>query len=170
MTQSEAGKPRFLADGMLGSLARWLRMLGYDVEYAADLPDEKLLAKAKTSNRILLTKDVELYRAASRRLIQVYMVEGRSKAEVLAGLSRRFKLDLCLNPDSSRCPLCNSPLKSVKRCEIEKIVPANVLRRKRRFWVCINPRCGKVYWRGSHWDKIKETLKKATFYRRKPKI
>jgi len=165
-----AEKPRFLADGMLGSLARWLRMLGYDVEYAADMPDDRLLAKAEASNRILLTRDVELYRAASRKLIQAYMVEGRSKAEILAKLSRRFKLNLSLNPDASRCPLCNSPLRPVGRREVEGRVPGNVLKRKRKFWVCVNPDCGKVYWRGSHWDKIKETLRKATVYRGKQAV
>ena len=170
MVQDKAEKPKFLADGMLGSLARWLRMLGYDVEYAADLPDDKLLAEAEASGRVLLTRDVELYRAASRRLIKVYMVEGKSRAEVLAKLSRKFKLKLRLNPNSSRCPLCNSPLKPVRRCEVEGNIPANVLRRKRRFWVCVNPGCGKIYWKGSHWDKIKETLKKATQYRGKPNL
>ncbi|HID18082.1 TPA: hypothetical protein EYP27_00905 [Candidatus Bathyarchaeota archaeon] len=155
-------EPSFLVDGMLGSLARWLRMLGYDVEYEAERGDEELLEAAAKSGRILLTSDLELYRRAARKTLEAYLVEVGKRDEALQKLSKRFRLRLTLNPELSRCPLCNTPLKSATRKEISGRIPPTVLRRKRRFWICRNPNCRKVYWRGSHWDKIKETLRKVS--------
>ncbi|RLI34065.1 hypothetical protein DRO53_04455 [Candidatus Bathyarchaeota archaeon] len=156
------GELRFLVDGMLGSLARWLRMLGYDVEYAAELEDGELIRIAKASGRILLTRDLQLYRTASRRGVEVFLVDASNVAEALRSLSKRFPLRLRVEPSASRCPLCNSPLREASRSEVEGKVPQGVYRRRRKFWVCVNPSCGKVYWKGSHWDKIKETLRKVS--------
>jgi len=153
-------KPKFLADGMLGDLARWLRMLGYDVKYEAEMSDEELLAEAARSGRILLTGDVELYRRASRKALKVFLAEVGDRNSALRRLNQRFGVRLTLNPKLSRCPLCNTPLTPVGRREVSAMVPPAVLRRKRRFWVCRG--CGKVYWRGSHWDKIKEVLRKVS--------
>ena len=55
---------KFLADGMLGKLARWLRMLGQDVIYSVQFSDNELLELAKAECRVLLTKDLELYKRA----------------------------------------------------------------------------------------------------------
>ncbi|MHC1586242.1 MAG: Mut7-C RNAse domain-containing protein [Candidatus Hecatellaceae archaeon] len=153
---------RFLVDGMLGSLARWLRLLGYDVEYRAELDDSSLIREAKASGRILLTRDLDLYRNASRRAVEAFLVEASNLEEALEKVSERFGLKLQLQPSTTRCPVCNSPLRQVSRKEVEGRVPEGVYRRKRRFWVCVNPSCGKVYWRGSHWDKIKETLRRVS--------
>lgn len=155
------GEPKFLVDGMLGSLARWLRMLGYDVAYEAEKADEELLRLAAETGRILLTSDVELYRRACRRTLEAFLVKGR-KDESLLWLSRRYGLRLTLKPEFSRCPLCNTPLRRVRRREVQGLVPPLVFKRKRGFWICPNPKCGKVYWRGSHWNKIKETLRKLS--------
>ncbi|KYH38037.1 MAG: hypothetical protein AYL30_005980 [Candidatus Hecatellales archaeon B24] len=155
-------EPRFLVDGMLGSLARWLRMLGYDVEYKSEWEDERLLKEAARSGRVLLTGDLELYRRASRKALRAYLVKVGDRDEALHKLSERFRLRLTLNPKLSRCPLCNTPLKPVGKREAEGKVPPSVLRRKRRFWICRNPGCGKIYWKGSHWDKIKDTLRKVS--------
>jgi uncharacterized protein with PIN domain len=55
---------KFVADGMLGSLTRWLRMLGQDIVYSVKLGDSQLLELAKREERALLTKDCELYKRA----------------------------------------------------------------------------------------------------------
>lgn len=64
MTESSSGEqgapPRLLADGMLGKLAKWLRLLGYDTAYENDAPDHELARRARAEGRILLTRDREL--------------------------------------------------------------------------------------------------------------
>jgi uncharacterized protein with PIN domain len=85
---------KFVADGMLGSLSRWLRMMGQDVEYSTLLDDDKLLALAKEEGRVLLTKDLELYKRANAKRIDVFYVEGKNEADRLAALAGRFGLGL----------------------------------------------------------------------------
>jgi hypothetical protein len=160
-------KIRFLADGMLGKLTRWLRMLGYDVEYIRDSPDEKLVERAEKERRVLLTSDLHLYRRALRRGIRAHLVEGRKEAEKIAGMAGRFKLKLKINPESSLCPRCNSPLREAEASVLRSLIPASVLRKHQKFWVCTNSECGKVYWKGSHWNEIDKILEEARSYLRK---
>ena len=70
---------KFVADGMLGKLSRWLRMLGHDVKYSTELNDAELELLAKTENRVLLTKDLELYKHAVSKNIDASYVEGSTE-------------------------------------------------------------------------------------------
>lgn len=150
---------KFVADGMLGSLARWLRMMGHDVEYPAILDDEKLMALAKKENRVLLTRDLELYKRSAARGIDVFYVEGKNEAERLAAVARRFRIALEINLQFSRCPRCNTQIQTVPKENIADKVEKNTLAHYDEFWEC--PKCGKVYWQGAHWMKIRETLETA---------
>lgn len=155
---------RFLTDGMLGKLSRWLRMLGYDVEYIRDSPDVKLVEKAAKDGRTLLTSDLQLYRGALRQGVQAHLVEGKKEAEKIAEMAGKFRLRLKINPADSLCPLCNSPLKETRNLEVKGRIPASVRRRQRKFWVCTNSHCEKVYWKGSHWNEIDKILEEAKTY------
>lgn len=148
---------RFLLDGMLGSLTRWLRICGYDAEYLRDAEDDELIRRAAEERRILLTRDKSLYRKALRQEVQAHFVAGESDAERLASVAARFGLRL--KPEASRCPMCGSPLRQAGREEVRDRVPEGTFNRYQEFWLC--ERCGRVYWRGSHWSRIVETIKEA---------
>ncbi len=152
-------KLKFIADGMLGKLTRWLRMLGHNVKYANDLDDRKLIRIAKTEKRILLTRDVELYQQAISHNTNAFLVEGRNEAERLAALSKRFKLIMELDPYVSRCPKCNTKIKPAEKDKISSKIPSSTRTFYEEFWEC--PRCGKIYWQGAHWKRITETLNEA---------
>jgi len=152
---------RFLLDGMLGKLARWLRMIGYECVYSNDTDDRDLLAMAKRDALILLTSDAELYRTAVARGIGSFLVEGRTEPERLASLAERYGLDLNIDTAISRCPVCGWQLKEVSKGEIEESVPPATFKVYQTFWLCTNPKCAKVYWQGSHWKRIEETLASA---------
>jgi uncharacterized protein with PIN domain len=152
---------RFVLDGMLGKLTRWLRMMGHDAVYLNDAQDRDLVANAVKENRILLTSDVALYRFATARGADAYLVKGRTEAERLASLASRFKLDLSVGTTDSRCPTCGSPLAVVSKEDVKGKIPATTFNVFGEFWKCTNPECGKVYWQGSHWDNINATLEKA---------
>jgi len=151
----------FLIDGMLGKLARWLRLLGHNVEYLNNVSDKQLIEAARKGNRILLTSDIQLYRLATARGINTYLVEGKTEAEKLAKVSRRFEIKLDVNPRTSRCTTCNSPLKPVSKQEIKSKIPERTLKAYAEFWRCSNPKCGKIYWPGRQWQNIIEMLEVA---------
>ena len=150
---------KFVADGMLGSLSRWLRMMGQDVEYSPLLDDDKLLALAKEKGRVLLTRDLELYKRANAKRIDVFYVDGKNEADRLAALAGRFGLLLEIDLRNSRCPKCNTPIQQApKMCVVDR-VEKKTFTHYDEFWEC--PKCRKVYWQGAHWPKIKATLEDA---------
>ena len=149
----------FVADGMLGSLVRWLRIMGQDVVYLHGLDDEKLLAIARDEKRVLLTRDLELYKRSIARGIGVFYVEGKNEVERLAAVAERFELALEIDLKSSRCPICNTAIRPVLKEAIAVKVEKNTFAHYDEFWEC--PKCGKVYWQGAHWPKIRETLEEA---------
>jgi uncharacterized protein with PIN domain len=158
---------RFVIDGMLGKLTRWLRIMGHDALYLNDAKDRDLVANAIRENRILLTSDVALYRLATARGADAYLVKGRTEAERLASLANRFKLDLSVNTADSRCPVCGSSLKEVSKKEVREKIPAATFNAFNEFWTCSNSECAKVYWQGSHWQNIHAVLVKAQEIQRK---
>ena len=149
--------PRFLLDGMLGGLARWLRICGFEARYAQDASDEELLEKAAKEDLALLTRDRLLYRKALRAGLVAFLVERERDAERLASVSKRF--ELTLNPECSRCPNCGALMRSTEKEELKGKIPTRTYEAYDEFWVCDS--CGKVYWRGSHWRNIMETVEEA---------
>ena len=152
---------KFLTDGMLGNITRWLRLLGYDVEYEKGQKDNELLLRSEQEKRILLTSDAELFRIAKRRGLNTALVKKTSPDEALSKLSEKFNIHLIFDEKRSRCPTCGFPLKNVNKNSIKDKVPKNTYQRYNEFWICINLSCSKVYWCGNHWKKISQTLKKA---------
>ncbi len=150
---------RFIVDAMLGDLARWLRMLGYDTVYARSMPDSRIIRLAADEERIIVTRDRGLYIRARKKGVKAILVRGSNTAERLAYLHRTIGIRLYIDPDESRCPLCNGPLARVSKEYVKGRVPPRVYELYNEFWVCL--KCGQVYWRGGHWRGIEETLEKA---------
>ena len=150
---------RFVADGMLGKLSRWLRMMGHDVEYSATLNDDELMAIAKKEGRILLTRDMELFQRCASKGIDAFYVEGANEAARLADLAERFKFPLAINLEVSRCPKCNTQLRSAPKEAVAGKVEDKTYAYYGEFWQC--PGCGQFYWQGAHWEKIRGTLREA---------
>lgn len=162
---------KFLVDGMLGKLAKWLRLMGYDAKYSI-FPDKTLIIEAAKENRILLTSDIALYREAVSRGVEAYLVKGKNEIERIAELAKKLNLKIEVNVNSSRCPLCGSILKKVDKMFVKGKVPNQTFNFYNDFWICINQSCGKIYWQGSHWKKINEVLiqaKKLTVNSKKEK-
>jgi len=145
------GPLRLLADGMLGRLARWLRLLGYDTAYENDADDLHLARRARAEGRILLTRDRAL---AARRGLRTLLIE----SEVVEEQVRQVWQILGPPPDPalSRCSLCNLPLQPVPRDEVADRVPPYVLRTHRAFHIC--PGCGRVYWAGTHLEQMRRQM------------
>ncbi|KXA96501.1 hypothetical protein AKJ38_03165 [candidate division MSBL1 archaeon SCGC-AAA259I14] len=156
---------KIIADGMLGKITRWLRLAGEDVININDYPispeeeDEVLLNIAEEQSRILITRDVNLYRRAVKKDIESILLEETDDiAKQLLKISESVDGDVEIDLNNSRCPVCNGKLKAKGKSFVSGKVPKNVLEKNDKFWRCED--CGKIYWQGSHWKKMAETLEK----------
>lgn len=125
--------------------------MGYDTAYPDPMEDRDLMAKAREEDRFLLTRDKEL--ASRFRGAAIYV-----RSDDLEGQIREVAgaLPLEVIDPLSRCSLCNTAIVEVSPESVRGLVPDGVLDRQREFWRC--PTCGKVYWKGTHWDKMIERL------------
>jgi uncharacterized protein with PIN domain len=149
--ETRPGPPCFLADAMLGRLAKWLRLLGYDTAYAGEESDQRIAARARAESRVVLTRDREMARRKGIRCLLVHSQDlGEQLEQVLSSFDRpRGEIE-------PRCPQCNASLIEISPQEARSHVPAYVFQAHRRFRRC--PACERVYWPGSHWAKIEEML------------
>ncbi len=150
MTES----PLFIADAMLGNLAKWLRILGFDTLYFKAIDDNELIKIAKQEQRILLTRDTRLVKSkkiGSYILIKSNDISGQLR-EVLLWLKDRG-LTVKGNP---RCAKCNGELLTADKESVANDVPEHVFLNFDSFFRCIN--CDKVYWDGSHRKLIDEKI------------
>ena len=142
---------RLLADGMLGRLARWLRLLGYDTAYDNAATDPELARRARAEGRVLLTRDQAL---AARRGLRALLIRSQVLEEQVHEVCQR------LGPPPhaalSRCAVCNSVLEPISHDQAAQLVPPYVLRTRTKFRRC--PGCGRVYWPGSHLQAIRAQL------------
>ena len=150
---------RFIADAMLGRLARWLRILGYDTAYEKIVEDGELIERTLRENRWLLTRDGHLARRRVLRgrhtLIKSDHIEGQ-----LRQLHQDLHLELEVNPQRGyRCADCNVVLIPISPDEARPLVPPFVAQQYQEFLQC--PRCRRVFWSGTHWEDLQERLAAA---------
>lgn len=132
---------------MLGRLATWLRLLGYDTLYFADASDAELARRARVEQRVLLTRDVELTR---RRGVRAILIESEQVEEQVRQVFHM--LHLTAREAFSRCAVCNCVLEDISKDDARGKVPPYVFHTQDRFRQC--PQCARVYWRGTHWARI----------------
>jgi uncharacterized protein with PIN domain len=144
---------RFAADHMLGSLARWLRFLGFDTAYPDVLTDKELAEYAEKEDRILLTRDKDLARKVGGSALYIHSTDINEQLEQVISA-----FDLTIENELSRCSLCNTILVSVDKETVRDKVPENIFKIQNEFWECC--RCSKYYWPGTHYKNIKDKLEK----------
>jgi hypothetical protein len=149
---------RFFADSMLGRLGRWLRLSGYDTLYTRGGEDEGILHRVARERRILLTRDEALFRKAVKRGISASRLASDDLLDQLRQLVREWGVVIRDTPARSRCPLCNGEIREVREGAVEGKIPEGVREKVERFWTC--GACGQVYWEGTHWKRIRETVER----------
>jgi uncharacterized protein with PIN domain len=151
---------RFIADAMLGHVARWLRLLGYDTLYYRLSNDWKLLKIAKEEDRILLTRDLGLFRKARKLGIRALFIDDPSIEKVLAFISIKYNITLEFDKNNTLCPECNTRLRyTTSIAEISSKVNKDIVLKYKEFWICSS--CSKIYWQGKHWKTILKILESA---------
>jgi uncharacterized protein len=146
---------RFLADVHLGKLARRLRLAGLDTAYDPGADDAALADLAARQSRILLTRDVGLL--MRRSVTHGYFIRETQAQRQLVEVLRRFG-PLDLRP-FSRCLRCNDFLHEVPKSAVATALLPRTRQHYHHFEMCNG--CGSVYWKGSHWKRLKRAIDAA---------
>jgi len=145
----------FVADCMLGRLAKWLRALGYDVLYMRRL-DEQPALRFIERKRIILTRNTRLKSRLPKD--KAILIEHDRVEDQLVQLARLGTIKFDPNTAFGRCMRCNLPLKLVSRLEVADLVPEHIYNSYSFFHSC--PVCGRIYWPGTHHERMKELLER----------
>ncbi|MHA1672771.1 MAG: Mut7-C RNAse domain-containing protein [Promethearchaeota archaeon] len=181
---------RLLVDAMFGKLGRFLRLLGIDTLIADSAwSDTQLLAQARETNRVLITRDRAFYQRTQKFTLEntppphdlgLYLADQDLETNLtkifihfgihpenylweLSPSSSNTNNDSAQSPNLkipfvSRCTACNAQVTELSRDDARTQVPEGTINRHNQFWFCSNSNCGKVYWRGSHWNDIHAML------------
>ncbi|NIM04843.1 MAG: hypothetical protein GTO55_02745 [Armatimonadetes bacterium] len=153
---------KFIADSMVGSLARWLRAMGQDVVYDPFMPDSMLMRRAREEGRILLTRDTRLLLVKDVPAHLFISHDGLEEqlAQVISTLGLNPKEEEFL----TRCMECNGLLESVEKEAIRGRVYPYVYATQENFQEC--PDCRRLYWGGTHLPRLKEKLQRLLRFAR----
>jgi uncharacterized protein len=146
---------RFIADVHLGTLARRLRLAGFDTSYRDDADDATLADTAQRESRVLLTRDQALLKR--RTVAYGYFIRSTDPHDQFVEVLRRFG-PLELHP-FSRCLRCNGMLREVPKSSVDAALLPRTRQDFDRFHRCEG--CGRIYWRGSHWTRLNQALDDA---------
>ena len=147
---------KLLCDQMLGTLAKWLRIYGFDTFFPNnEINDLELLKIAKNENRFLITRDKQLIIDARRENLKTIEIK---TTDINNQIKTVFNF---IKPDKSkilsRCILCNSNVEEIKKEDVKEKVPERVYNNNEKFWFCKN--CNKIYWKGTHYEKMLDKIK-----------
>ncbi|MBY0276037.1 Mut7-C RNAse domain-containing protein [Candidatus Binatia bacterium] len=145
--------PRFAVDRMLGRLARWLRVLGFDAAYRNELPGDRLLTLAAREDRIVVTRDGRLRDPRGRaRVIRITSAGFRDQ---LRELDRVLPLG-GMDARPQRCVECNEAVLPVALADVPESVPAYVRATQTDFRRC--PRCRRIFWPATHRTRMESEI------------
>lgn len=147
-------RAKFVADVHLGTLAKYLRMLGFDTLYDNRYEDEEIAVIASGESRIVLTRDKELLK---RNEVKAgYWLRSKNPADQLIEVFSRYALYSATKPFTI-CLECNGTLKPVDKMEVENRLSEKTKRYFDEYAICKT--CGKIFWKGSHYENMSRFIK-----------
>lgn len=138
---------------MLGKLAKWLKILGFDAVYFRKIDDDDLLDVARTQGRILLTRDNGIIERAGD--VKALFIESEDWRDQIKQVLDSLGLKDQAQPHS-RCVECNEVLKVVPKSRIKNLVPPFIYENAKNFSLC--PQCDRVFWKGTHFEDMERKL------------
>ncbi|MBI1938844.1 MAG: Mut7-C ubiquitin/RNAse domain-containing protein [Ignavibacteriales bacterium] len=147
--------PKFVLDVHLGALAKYMRMLGFDTKYQNDFLDEQIIEISLKEKRTALTRDVGILK--QKKLTHGYYVRNTKPVKQIEEIIIRFDLKNEIN-EFSRCVRCNTILSSIEKEKVINEIPPKVRIAQSEFFYCSV--CDKIYWKGTHYEKMKVMIEK----------
>ena len=144
---------RFILDVHLGTLARYLRMTGFDTLYRNDYEDEEIISTSVAQQRIILTRDRQILK--NGKVTHGYYIRNTNPGKQLNEIVKRFDLKDQFNP-FHHCMVCNGIIQKVDKTAVEASLLANTRKAFDEFYQCSC--CKKVYWKGSHYERMMKII------------
>lgn len=148
-------KPKFICDVHLGKLARYLRMMGFDVLYKNFFNDEEIVRLSKKEKRAILTRDRGILKR--NKVTHGYYIRSSEVEKQAEEVVRRFDLQSLIT-EFTRCLDCNHKLIKIAKVKIKEELPPKVASAQKEFFKC--PECSKLYWKGTHHQRMLSFVKK----------
>lgn len=149
-----SGVPAFVADSHLGKLVRELRLLGLDTLYHDTADEKELVRVSLESGRVILTRSLRVLKYSALR--EGCLIRSEDPVHQLREVTERYELHRCARP-FTRCLNCNGLIRAAGKEEVLDVIPPLTARYFDEFFRCTS--CGKVYWKGSHYDRMLEFLR-----------
>ena len=145
---------KFVCDEMLGSLAKWLRILGYDTKYVKNMDDDEIASIAIDEGRILITRDKNL----AKKVKNSIYLENNGLENQLKKIIKILNLKIDENKILTRCIICNEKIVEIEKKKVKGRVPPHVYETHEKFFIC--PKCHRIYWIGTHFDNMRKFIDK----------
>lgn len=145
---------KFILSRELGRLSKWLRILGFDTVYVNQENTAGLVMQALREDRLIITRNHRL--AASGRL-KIFLLKSEKLQDQLSEILKGLKLSINNDMMFSRCIICNVELERIEKEQVRLKVPEYVFKTQENFIAC--PKCKRIYWSGTHWGNVAQTLK-----------
>jgi len=149
---------RFVADSILGRLAKWLRVLGYDTYYQTSYPPEVMDALIR-EGRLMLTRHRKRAEKSGKGAV---FIHGNHVGEQLISLARELQMAPPPSTWFSRCLICNAQLRQALESEARERVPEYVFHQNMN-QIRFCPSCGRYFWPGSHRSTMAAQLREWGF-------
>jgi len=148
---------RFLADRTVGRLAKWLRLAGFDCEFAPQANLDEFVTRGREEKRVLLSRDSALVNRVGD--LTLVFLQSDHADDQLKQVITECSISICCEKILSVCPICNTPLEILPKHEARGIAPAYVFATHDTFRRC--PNCRRIFWPGTHRGKIIDKLKQT---------
>jgi len=146
---------KFITDRSLGTLAKWLRIMGYDTLYDQGIADRSLLTKGRSEGRVVLTRKRDMARKQYSGALLILMSD--RVEQQLKEVIDRFSLETESRQLFSRCIQCNEILIGIAKEDVKERVPPYTFETQGRFMTC--PGCRRIYWPGTHRARAENWLR-----------
>jgi uncharacterized protein with PIN domain len=150
---------KFIVDNNVGKLAKWLRIMGYDTLFFNGSNDSRMVAIALAEERVILTRDTQIMkrRVVTSGRLQAILIQSDEPERQMYQVIDSLHLD-CQSKPFTMCLECNQPLMEKSKQQVKDLVPPYVFQTQNQYMEC--PKCHRIYWRGTHWQRMTEKLKK----------
>jgi uncharacterized protein len=152
-------RPKFIVDQNAGKLVKQLRLLGYDTCFFTGKSDTEMVNTAMAENRIILTRDTHIpeRRLVTSGKVKTILIDSDDIEQQIQQVLKEMNL-LDETRTFSLCLECNFPLERISKDPVKDRVPPYVLQIQNEYMEC--HRCGRIYWKGTHWERMKDRLNK----------